>query len=275
MRHLVLVVTLAFAATAHADAPKKPLDAATRANASAHVKQADEFLKTNQWDKAIAEYQAAFDLTDEPLMIFNIALANDRAGRPEQALAGFRRYLAIAPQGPVADEAREDVARLVPVVDRIERDRAAAKAKQDAEARRLAEQRAEEERTRAARAEQQRTAERAQTRAATLRWAAIGAGAAGVVVIGVGAKFGLDAAAASDDVSAHVGGWTDVELARDREGRSAETKQIVLTSVGGALVAGGGVLWFLSRRAHQRAERLRVGIAPASGGAFASVTARF
>jgi len=259
MRQLTVVLVLLLATAARADPPKQ-LDAATRAKASAHVKQADEFLKTSQWDKAIAEYQAALDLTDEPLMIFDIALANDRAGRPEAALDGFRRYLAIAPAGPVADEAREDVARLVPVVEKLEAQRAAAKAQEDAAARELAQQRAEEDRKRAAIVAQRERADGAEANARRLRWIALGSGVVGLAGIGVGAKFGLDARSAAQDVTAHTGGWTDMDLVRDREGRSAQTKQIVLTAIGGAVIATGVVVYLLSARSHRRAERLRAGI---------------
>ena len=260
MRQLTILLVLLLATTARADKPKRPLDAATRAQASEHVKQADEFLKTSQWDKAIAEYQAALDLTDEPLMIFNIALANDRAGRPEAALESFRRYLAIAPAGPVADEAREDVARLVPVVDKIQAERAATKAQADAAAREVAQQRADEDRKRAAAAAQRERADRADAGARRLRWIALGTGVVGLAGVGVGAKFGLDARAAAKDVTAHTGGWTDMDLVRDSEGRSAQTKQIVFTAIGGAVIAAGVVVYLLSARSHHRAERMRAGI---------------
>src|SRR5262245_26562461 len=82
-------------------------DRAARARAAAHVKQGKAFFQIGDFDHAIAEYQAALDLSAEPSLIFNIALCHDRANRPEQALDAFRSFLERVPDGAVADEARE------------------------------------------------------------------------------------------------------------------------------------------------------------------------
>jgi len=121
-------------------------DRATRAKAAAHVKQGRAFFEVGDYDHALAEYQAALDLSAEPSLIFNIGLCHDRARRPERALESFRRYLELAPDGAVADEAREYIARLTPVVENIRADRAE-------DARRVEEARRADE---AARAEQAR-----------------------------------------------------------------------------------------------------------------------
>lgn len=118
-----------------------------RAQAAAHTRQGQAYFGRGDYDRAIAEYQAAFDLSNEPSLIFNIALCYDRTDRPEQALQAFERYLELAPGGSVADEAHNDVARLVPVVEKIRAERAAAEARRrDDEARRRAEARAAAER---------------------------------------------------------------------------------------------------------------------------------
>jgi tetratricopeptide (TPR) repeat protein len=138
---LVAVVALQ-AEPARAEPGRAPADADGRAKAASHFKQGQAFFQREDYDRALAEYQTAFDLSPEPLLVFNIALCHDRAKRPEQALQTFRRYLELAPNGPVADEARDDVARLVPIVDKITADRAAAgtaeaQAQAEAEAARL------------------------------------------------------------------------------------------------------------------------------------------
>lgn len=97
----------------------------TRAKAAAHFKQGQAFFQHADYDRALAEYQAAYELSAEPLLVFNIALCHDRAQRPEPALQAFQRYLELAPNGAVADEARDDVARLAPIVDRLAAERAA------------------------------------------------------------------------------------------------------------------------------------------------------
>src|SRR5262249_62197083 len=88
-------------------------------------KQGQAFFQLGDFDHALAEYQLALDLSAEPSLIFNIALCHDRANRPEQALEAYRHYLEVAPEGPVSDEAREDIARLVPIVEKLHADQAA------------------------------------------------------------------------------------------------------------------------------------------------------
>ncbi|HWU89518.1 MAG TPA: tetratricopeptide repeat protein [Kofleriaceae bacterium] len=125
---LALAVLVALLVLGAGPASAEP-DADARAKASAHFKQGQAFFNRGDFDHALAEYQAAFDLSAEPLLVFNIALCHDRANRPEQALAAFRRYLELAPNGGVADEAREDVARLTPIVDKLAADRTAEEAR--------------------------------------------------------------------------------------------------------------------------------------------------
>jgi tetratricopeptide (TPR) repeat protein len=138
-----LVAALAPGA-AQAQAPV-PAESDPRALAAAHVRQGQAFFEHRDFDRALAEYQTALELSAEPSLIFNIALCHDRANRPEEALRMFQRYLELAPGGSVADEARGDVARLTPIVEEIVADRNAEQARQrEAAAQRAdADQRAE------------------------------------------------------------------------------------------------------------------------------------
>jgi len=100
------------------------IDPDSRAQAAAHVRQGQAFFQRGDFDRALAEYQIALELSAEPSLIFDMALCHDRANRPEAALHAFLRYLELAPNGSVAEEARADVARLAPIVDRIAAERA-------------------------------------------------------------------------------------------------------------------------------------------------------
>jgi tetratricopeptide (TPR) repeat protein len=106
--------------------------AADRAKAAAAFKQGQAYFQRGDYDRAIPEYQTAFDLSKEPSLIFNIALCHNRANRPEPALAAYKRYLELAPDGNVADEAREEVARLTPIVEKLQADREAQRAAEEA-----------------------------------------------------------------------------------------------------------------------------------------------
>jgi tetratricopeptide (TPR) repeat protein len=125
----VLAVAIAVlgvgAAPARADG-----DASGRARA--HFRQGQAFFQAREYDRALAEFQIAFDLSREHSLVFNIALCHDRANRPEQALQAFQRYVVLAPEGAVADEARESIARLTPIVDKIATERAAGRASEEA-----------------------------------------------------------------------------------------------------------------------------------------------
>ncbi|HMG57972.1 MAG TPA: tetratricopeptide repeat protein, partial [Kofleriaceae bacterium] len=178
----------------------------TRARAAARFKQGQEFFKAGDYDHAIAEYEAAYQLSREPLLVFNLGLCHDRAQRPEQALAAFQRYLELAPSGEVADEAREDVARLTPIVEAIRAREAAAAAETAEQARRAEAARVEAAATRARRDAERRAAEARtrERRAGELagrsrleRWSGIAGGALGAISLAVGARYGLDARAAA------------------------------------------------------------------------------
>ena len=132
-RAIALAVFVTFITSWAHPAGAQP-DPGNREKAASHFRQGQAFFQAQDYDRALAEYQAAFDLSSEPLLIFNIALCHDRANRPEQALQDFRRYLAHVSTGAIADEAREDVARLVPIVDKIVADRKADEARRHDEA---------------------------------------------------------------------------------------------------------------------------------------------
>jgi tetratricopeptide (TPR) repeat protein len=257
-------------------------DAATLKKASNHFKLGQEFFKSRQWDRAIAEYQSALDLTGEPLMVFNIALAHDRAGRSEEALAGFLRYLELSSDGAIADEARQDVARLTPIVDKIRANRAADHARMDAEAKRAqveAKRRAEAEQQAklddANRARLEIRAESIAGRGRIQRWTGVAFAGAGLVGIGLGVKLGLDAQTISDELEAHQGAWTDAQIARLDEGRSANTRSIVLSAVGGGAILTGVVIYMFGRGNVRRAERMRVDARATAGGGSVSLAVTF
>jgi tetratricopeptide (TPR) repeat protein len=278
MKHLALVALLL--AVDVAEAQPKKVDAAALKKASNHFKLGQEFFKSGQWDRAIAEYQQALDLTGEPLMVFNIALAHDRAGRAEQALEGYRKYLEEGPDGAIADEARGYVAKLTPVVDALKKQRAdeeqrkafdAKRAQEDAarqaEAARLAE---EAKRNQGERARQ---ADAVEARGKTQRLVGLALVGTGALVAGYGAKRGLDARVIASELEDHTGSWTDAQIARDQEGRSANTQMIVFTAVGAGVAITGAVFYVIGRGAPSHAEKLRVQVTPSGG--QVSATFRF
>lgn len=276
MNRLLVLLVLTAGTIAHAQ-PKKP-DAAAIKKANGHFKLGQEFFKSGQWDRAITEYQAALDLTGEPLMIFNIALAHDRAGRAEPALEGYLKYLDANPDGAIADEARGYVAKLSPVVDKVKQERAAEDARKAEAAKRAQEDAAKQadlakqaELAKQARAARDKQADAIEHRGTGYRMGGLVGIGVGALVAGFGVSKGLQARDIANELSSHEGAWTDEQIARDDAGRSANTKMIVFTSIGAAVAITGGILYVFGRGAHARAEKLRVGLSPTG----ASVAWRF
>jgi tetratricopeptide (TPR) repeat protein len=249
-------------------------DPTERAKAAAHFKQGQEFFKVADYDRAITEYEAAYALSNEPLLIFNIGLCHDRAKRPDKALEAFQRYLAVAPTGDVADEAREDVARLTPIVDQLRR---AAEQAREADAARRAQAAHDAEvaaQARQAAAERDRKRHEADARAqrfvdrARLETiTAIASGAVAVIAGGVAIKYQLDASSAATDITNHQGAWTDATLARDADGKSAQSTARLFTTVSAVTAVTAGVLYVLARRDHHAASSIRLEVQP-SGAAI-------
>ena len=87
-------------------------DADGRAKAAQHVKDGKRLLDLGEYDKAIVEYQAAFDLIPHPQMLFNLGQAYQRKGDKVKAAEHYEKYLAIEAKGNSAKQAFEMLAML-------------------------------------------------------------------------------------------------------------------------------------------------------------------
>ncbi len=283
MRTLIVVLLSLVAATAVADPSKQDKD-----KAQAHYKQGKAFYDQAQWQSAIDEYEKAWKIIPQPLLQFNIGLAYERQGNLEEALVRYKTYLELDPKGAVADEAREYVATLTPKVEAARAEAARIKAedeaRQKAEADRIKKEeddrrkqeeadRLEAERIQQEEADRQRKAaamaaerDAARSKARLFTWSGIGAGVVGVACLGVGVMFGLQAKSASDDLEGHTSGaWTDELLAKQDAGRRADLEMKIFTVAGGVTAITGAALFFLGRRANERADRLAFVPGPGAG----------
>jgi len=287
---LVAVVTLQLASgAAHAGPHKRKPDPASRfrAEAEAHFQKGRELFAFGAYDDAIREYEAAYTLVPLPDLLFNIAQVYRTKGQRDQAIAYYRRYLEAAPHGDAADIARSHIAAME---EEIRTEREAAEARKRAEEaasrqRAAVEARRQRETEAAAREAARRAAEReAQARVAeaeaeqrrrtghTLRLGGALTAGAGAISVGIGLYFGWRARSLSDEVSATTGAWTDELGQKVDDARSAERTMLVLTSVGGAVILGGGLLYYLGWRSghgspgHER--DARVSLLPHGDGAM-------
>jgi tetratricopeptide (TPR) repeat protein len=204
--------------------------------AKAHFRQAKAYQEAGAFARAVDEYKAAYDLDPRPELLFNIAQAYRLAGDKAQALDHYRRYLVAQPDGKGAEEARVLVAELQRQLDDETATPTPAvelpvptppiEPPSHIDARpSLRESRS------------------------TLKIAGIASAGVGLVAVGVGVKLGFDARAAADSITTHTGPWTMAEMTRFEDGQRASREMVFAYVAGGALVAAGGVMYWLGARA--------------------------
>jgi len=255
------------------------------------AKARDEFKKgetayaVRDFKKAVIHYKKAYELSKRPALLFNVAQAHKLAGNLKEAIYFYDTYLRLS-RKPAN---RADVERYIVELKekQIEADRRSEDARKKQEERDLAERerkrleaeaKAREAREREAQAQAQLA--RAQALGGPQRRPSPGLKLAGLVTLGVGlAATGtglyLNLKAKSDfDELNSVERWT-VELDDKRDSAdSARKLGIIATSVGGAAVVAGAVLYFLGRRGTV-VEDSSVAIAPSDGGVTMTIAGRF
>ena len=222
---LALALVLALAAPAAADTAVE--------KARSHFKQGKAFQEAGAYDRAAEEYKLAYEADARPEMLFNIAQAYRLAKRKDEAVDYFRRYLDQQPNGAGSDEARKHIVTLTKEID----EETAAKQAPPPTVLPL----------------ETGPIERVviEDQGKGLRYSGIGIAAVGVIALGVGVKLGFDARSAADDISNHTGPWTPAEQARFDEGERADRNMKITYAVGGALLVGGAVLYYLGHRAQK------------------------
>lgn len=292
-------------AVAHAQSP--PASAPPPANAQAPVSpqvqaQAKAFVdkgiaaqNDGQYDVAITYYWQAHKLVPHPLLIFNIAQAHRLAGRIDQAIAMYERYLQADPEGSQASTAQTLLAGLK--ARKAQGASRPANAGNATDARKPADAGASRDATALGPAKLEATAPgavppEAASRAgagvadagatgsmtatigapvnespprpgAELRLAGLITGAVGVVACGVAIRYGLRASSLSSELSEPNAVYSPTKV---NEGRSADNIAIAGWITGGVLVGTGSVLYYLGYQQGRHAQSLT--LAPVVSGAL-------
>ena len=278
LRSMLFALALACPLVAHAQ-PKTP-SAADNQAAVQHWEKARRAYSFGNYDIAIAEYQAAFDLTGAPEYIFNIAQTQRAKGDKPAAVASYRRYLELDPAGDGAASARQHALALEADLKR-DSDAAVARAKAlaDAEAKRMldAATAAEAGRHDAAEIARKRVAEAelAQHRATarTFRRAGLATAGVGLAALGASAYVGMRARSLSNQASGVTGQWTEEAQQHVDDAKSAQTTMYILLAVGSGVAVTGGILYLVGARSIE--SPTRVGVVPTRGGAAFSFARRF
>lgn len=159
-----------------------------------------------RFDAALSRFQEAYELSHRPIILWNIALAADRARQDTLALETYRRFLDEVPESPAVHDLRLRATARMEVLARTvaEAEEAEESVERAAEANRLAEERAREaelerEHAREAELEAERAREDAERARAEAReaedssrvankwwfWTIVGVGVAGAVAVPV------------------------------------------------------------------------------------------
>lgn len=239
---LLLSLLLALGGAGTALAQNRGNDLTTRAKK--HVADGLTAQDAGDFATAIAEYERAYRLVPHPEILFNLGQAHRLDGQPARALAYYRRYLAIEPDGRVAADAKRWIAELEPIVG-------------DA---------AEPDDTLPGERPAERTSPLPNPGRPYL-YAGISSIGLGLVGVGWSALFGLEARKIDRALSNHDGPWTDALLAEQDRGRSMETRSILFASAGGVLVVGGAALIYVGHRKYLASRRQpSFAVAPLLGG---------
>jgi tetratricopeptide (TPR) repeat protein len=210
-----------------------------------------------EYDEAIAAWQASYDLSKAPLLLFNLGQAHRLKGDCAAARRLYERYRAEEPQPKNLDElvaaealCRDAAPEPPPVVEPPPPAVAAPPPVVASPAP-------------AAVPPPPRRSRRGQ------RVAGLVTGGAGLVAGGAAVFFGLRAADAEATVEERVGEWTRELADLEARGRRDQTIALVASAAGAAAIVTGTVLYLLGR------DDAAVEVSPARGGAAVSWRVRF
>ncbi len=268
MTRLLAIATLVFA-TATAAADVVPNAAALEVSGNKHFELAE-------YDAAIADFKEAFRLSDEPGYLYNIAQAYRLKNDCRESATFYKTYLRRVPNAPNAAKVRQRISEMekcaetqpvAPVVTTPPPTTTTAPPVTTAQPTEPLEQPEEPE-----------TPPPVANDRGWMKWSGIAGVAIGAVGIGLGAKFMLDGRAADDDLAEKCKfNCTSAEAkAIEDDGKAANRNAVIFGVAGGAVLAGGVVLFILSRSGGSSAtEEPAVSLQLGRGGATAGYSWRF
>jgi tetratricopeptide (TPR) repeat protein len=97
------------------DVPPTKLSDAQKRETREHYEKATKLYNLGQFTEAIAEYQAAYLVSADPVMLFNIAQCHKNNNQPEEAIRFYKNYLRNSPNAVN----RADVERKIEEMERL------------------------------------------------------------------------------------------------------------------------------------------------------------
>jgi len=276
-RILVVLSILSIASAAFAQKHKKDPEQEKRdLEARDHYEKGLTHYNLGEFDPAVEEFKKAYELSNAPGLLFNIAQVYRAKEDFKQALYFYRTFLRLQPDAPNRADVDARIADL-------ERMMAEKQKLQEAPPKETmsptGEVKAEAKQTpppmQSAPPVQQRDTSEAGG-GKTLEVAGLITAGVGVALLGTGIVFGISASGAQDDVNKAVQSgtpWTPELQQKYDDGQSAATKATAFMIIGGAAVAGGSLLYYLGWRKNN--SDTQVSLAPLPGGTAMVVTCRF
>lgn len=263
------------AASQAQEAGQPPPTAEQKAQARERYDAGVRKFDVGRFDEAAADFEAAYQLTGAPEILFNMATAYRAAKHYDKALLMYRAYLRRVPDTGQRDTVEKRIAELTPIVKQQEDEQRSAR---DEAARRERAERAAQEQQ-----QQQQLAQQQQPGVATPppppkplpRWVqptGIAVAAVGVAGVGVGIALSFLAKSAADTVSSAAAGHMvfDGNL-HDTEarGKGYDAGAIGCYVAGGVLAAAGVALIVVARTHRGPVEHVSaLPVAGPSGGGF-------
>jgi tetratricopeptide (TPR) repeat protein len=265
---LLVGAVLGFSPALYAEDEALPSpDEETLNQAQALLSEANAHYAAKRYDEARAAYQAAYDLTEAPGFLYNIAQSHRLAGQCREAIEFYEKFLSMDPKTTLRAKVEEFVAEMWTCLD------AEKKARQ------------EEEKNASAAAGQSTLAAGGTASAdeSTLvvsgpasgtssegpsRLPLVGLGIAGVGVLALGsaAYFGLSARSTSQEIESFTGTWGPAQESDEQQAQRQERFAIILGIGGTAALAGGIATYLLTRNPNTPG----LALVPAEGGLLLS-----
>jgi tetratricopeptide (TPR) repeat protein len=101
------------------EVPRSQLTEAQKQKTKEHYEKATRLYNVGKYQEAIAEYEAAYLVSADPVMLFNIAQCHRLNNQPDEAVRFYKNYLRNAPGAPN----RDDVERKIVEMERLSEER--------------------------------------------------------------------------------------------------------------------------------------------------------
>lgn len=239
-------LSLLGASTAYAEDETPPAEEEVLAKAQTLLNEANAFYAAKEYEQARASYQAAYELTQAPGFLYNIAQSHRLAGQCRLAIEHYEKFLSLDPKSSLRPKVEGFVQQMWTCLEREKKKEEQAKSEQDKTA-------APKEVDGAPSNDDKEPA--AQSFAATdgsgpgapsrLPLVGLAVAGGGVLALGTSLYFGLQARSKSSEIEQHMGEWGPAQQATQDDAQSYENLAVVLGIAGGAALAGGIATYIL------------------------------